>query len=61
VNLVSIKDNTSYLLAHDLSIQRFLKDILAVHFEGTKATANRMWLRKEIMKAAIDASSREMI
>lgn len=59
VNLVSIKDNTSYLLTHDLSIRLFLEEILGVHFDDAVATAKRMWLRKEIMKAAIDANSRE--
>lgn len=61
VNLVSIKDNTSYLLTRDLSVQQFLKKILAVYFDDAMATADRMWLRKEIMKAAIDANDRETV
>lgn len=54
MNVISLKDNTSYFICEDTAIQAWLSGLLGVTFEGDMAIASRMWLRKEIMKQAID-------
>ncbi|HYH75411.1 MAG TPA: DHH family phosphoesterase [Candidatus Saccharimonadales bacterium] len=54
MNLISLKDGCSYLLCDDKDTQAWLAHTLAVQFEGNLAVAGRMWLRKEIMKQAMD-------
>lgn len=57
MNLVSISEGKSYFLADDPEVQANLAKILNVTFTENKATANRLWLRKEIMKAALSKTS----
>lgn len=54
-NLVCIGDGKSYLIAKDDDVQAWLSDILGVTFDGPVATADRLWLRKEIIAADIAA------
>lgn len=56
MNSISIKDGRSYFVTDDPAVQSWLTKLLAVQFMGNMATANRMWLRKEIKKADILAA-----
>jgi inorganic pyrophosphatase/exopolyphosphatase len=53
-NLVSIAEGRSYFLAYSPGVQRWLQGLLGITFTGTTARADRLWLRKEIMRAAQD-------
>ncbi|HEY8999617.1 MAG TPA: hypothetical protein VIM53_04880 [Candidatus Saccharimonadales bacterium] len=56
-NVVSISENCSYFLCDDNALQEWLQELLGVSFEGNLAKANRLWLRKEILKAAQERSA----
>lgn len=56
INLISIRDGKSYFLADDQTVKLWLTKLLGLRFEGEQAIAKRLWLRKEIIKADIDAS-----
>lgn len=51
-NIVSISEGRSYFLTTKPDVQAWLSKLLVVNFKDNLATANRMWLRKEIMKRA---------
>lgn len=51
-NLVSISEGRSYFLAQNRTVKEWLQQTLGVTFKGQTAKADRLWLRKEIMKAA---------
>lgn len=53
MNLISIKDSRSYFVTDVPEVKAWLAELLAVEFDGDIAVADRMWLRKEIMKADI--------
>ena len=53
VNIVSIKDGTSLLLASGSIVKSWLEETLSVEFKGGLAQADRLWLRKEIMKQSM--------
>lgn len=55
MNLISIKDGRSYFVTDTPAVQLWLTNLLGVKFDGTVAVADRMWLRKEILKADIIA------
>ncbi|HSW99201.1 MAG TPA: DHH family phosphoesterase [Candidatus Saccharimonadales bacterium] len=55
MNVVSIKGDRSYFVCDDLAIQHWLANLLGVRFSGNIAPANRLWLRKEIVMAALQA------
>jgi hypothetical protein len=55
MNLISIKDGCSYFVTDEPAVQQWLANLLGVKFDGNVAAANRMWLRKEILKADIIA------
>jgi len=57
MNLISIKDGRSYFVTDVPEVQDWLTNLLGVEFDGNLAAATRMWLRKEIMKADILAST----
>lgn len=58
VNLIDIKNGYSTIFTTDKKTQAFLSPLLGITFdEAGLARAVRTWLRKEIMKAAIDASA----
>lgn len=50
VNIVSIDAGKSYFLSDNPVVQQWLAAVLGVHFNGQTAEANRLWLRKEIIK-----------
>lgn len=56
INIVSIKDGQSSFLASNSSTQSWLEDLLHIEFKDGIAVANRLWLRKEIMKQSIQSS-----
>lgn len=53
-NVVSIGENRSYFICTNQQLQQWLSQVLDVKFVHDVARADRLWLRKEIMKAAID-------
>lgn len=57
LNLVSIGDGKSYFVSEDTEVKAWLSRLLGVSFNGSVAQADRLWLRKEIMKADIEATS----
>jgi len=56
MNLISVGEGKSYFVAHDSDVKDWLSDLLGISFEGDVATADRMWLRKGILKQDIEAS-----
>lgn len=54
INIVSINEGKSYLVASDASMAAFLQALLDVAFDGLIGTAPRLWLRKEIMQADLE-------
>lgn len=52
VNLISLRDGVSCFIAEDVELKAWLEKLLDVRFEDSVAKAGRMWLRKEITKAA---------
>jgi len=53
MNLVSVGEGKSYFITDNALVQRWLSGLLGVHFDGTVAAADRLWLRKEIIKQDI--------
>jgi len=51
MNLVSVEEGSSYLVAKDQRIKNWLSGLLKLKFNGDIAKAGRLWLRKEIIKA----------
>jgi inorganic pyrophosphatase len=51
-NVVSISDGRSYFIASNGVVKAWAESLLHVHFDDVVATADRLWLRKEIMKAS---------
>lgn len=49
-NVVSISDGRSYFVAQDIKVKLWAADLLNVTFNNSVATADKLWLRKEIMK-----------
>jgi inorganic pyrophosphatase/exopolyphosphatase len=54
INIISIGERKSYFLSSDPEMQQWLAELLNVTFDGSIAVADRLWLRKEIIQAAID-------
>jgi inorganic pyrophosphatase/exopolyphosphatase len=52
MNIVSISENKSYFLVQGQQLSRLMADICNLQFSDGLAVANRLWLRKEIVKAA---------
>lgn len=52
-NIVSISEGKSYFLASDNEVKSWLRGLLNVQFNDLVAPANRLWLRKEILAAAL--------
>jgi inorganic pyrophosphatase/exopolyphosphatase len=50
VNVVSISDGQSFLIASGDDVEVWAKKILDVSFENRLAHTDRLWLRKEIVK-----------
>lgn len=58
MNVISLNDNRSYFISDDNQIKTWLSSLLNLAFAGNVAAADRLWLRKEVMKADIDTSNR---
>jgi inorganic pyrophosphatase/exopolyphosphatase len=56
-NVVSISEGTSYFVSNNADVQRWLHALLGVQIKGPVVPAGRLWLRKEIIKAAQDAEA----
>jgi inorganic pyrophosphatase/exopolyphosphatase len=54
MNIVSIDEGKSYLLAEATETQAQVSKLLNITFQDNVAVADRLWLRKEIMKVAYD-------
>ncbi len=53
MNLVSVGENKSYFITSNTDVQKWLSQLLKVSFSGSIATADRLWLRKEIIQEDI--------
>lgn len=56
MNLIDIRSGKSVFVCQDLDLKPWLAELLGITFVDDVATADRMWLRKEIMKQALDAT-----
>ena len=52
INIISLKDKKSYFITQNDSIKSWLSSLFGVSFHGFVAIADRLWLRKEIIKHA---------
>lgn len=50
MNLISVGERKSYFVADNINVQKCLTKLLDVQFNGSVATADRLWLRKEVIK-----------
>lgn len=50
INVISIGERRSYFLAESEAVRRWLTKLLGVTFDGAVGAADRVWLRKEILK-----------
>lgn len=50
MNLISINEGRSYFFTDNSEMQQWLSDLLDIKFTDSVATADRLWLRKEIIK-----------
>lgn len=53
VNIISISEGKSYFICANPKLQGWVAELLGVTFDGERAVANRMWLRKEMVKRDI--------
>lgn len=53
MNIISIGEKRSYILCTNPALKNWLSGLLGVTFQGNIAVANRLWLRKEIIKQDI--------
>lgn len=54
INLISVGERKSYFLTDSKEVQAWSSKLLDIQYEDTVAVADRLWLRKEIIKADID-------
>lgn len=54
MNLICLKEGKSYIISSDLEFQRKLEQLLDGKFESDIMELKEVWLRKEIMKRAIE-------
>lgn len=58
LNIISIEEGKSYILSRDPKIQKPFSELLGIEFSDDMAVASRLWLRKEMSKAAQDATKK---
>ncbi len=58
LNLIDIHTGRSVFYCENTNLQQWLEQLLGVRFTTDLATAERMWLRKEIMKQALTKEGR---
>lgn len=56
LNIIAIGEGKSYLYTTNPAVKQWLRQLLGVTFAGDMAIANRMWLRKEILKQDLEAT-----
>lgn len=63
INVISIHEGRNYIVTKDSRLQYFLADLLGIdtRLGDSVLITNRLWLRKEIMKAAIDATTKKEV
>lgn len=54
MNFIDIRTTRSIFMCEDTELAKWLADLLDITFRGDTGIAKRMWLRKEIMKQAIE-------
>jgi inorganic pyrophosphatase len=54
MNVIAIMENKNYILADNLNVQAMLSDLMGISFNGNVASTDRLWLRKEILKAGFE-------
>lgn len=54
MNIIAISEGKSYFVSDDPVMQKWLSEVLDLKFENGIAVANRMWLRKEMVKSAMN-------
>lgn len=52
VNLISISEGKSYFITDNPMVQAWVKQLTGAHFIGEVGITDRLWLRKEVLKAA---------
>lgn len=57
MNLISVGEGKSYFVSDSSKVQQWLEHLLGITFEGDLAVADRLWLRKEMLKEDIEKSS----
>ena len=58
LNIVSVSEGVSYFVSTEITLQEWLSDHLGLTFEGALATADRTWLRKEIVLTKVSDITR---
>lgn len=58
LNLLCIGEKQSQFITNDPTLQAWLSDLIGVAFRDNTATADRLWLRKEIIKKNLECLSR---
>lgn len=53
MNLISVGERKSYFITDNTDVQAWLTDLLGVQFDNSIAVADRLWLRKEVIKQDI--------
>ncbi|MDB5178178.1 MAG: hypothetical protein JWN01_121 [Patescibacteria group bacterium] len=54
INLISIGEKKSYFVTSSPAVQVWLEELLEVKFDGSVTVADRVWLRKEIIKRDLE-------
>lgn len=57
-NIIDLARGKSVFISDNTEVQEWLSNLLGVAFTGNTATADRLWLRKEIMKKSLASSAR---
>lgn len=58
INIICIGEKQSLFLTDDPALQVWLSDLIGITFERNTATADRLWLRKEIVKKNLERLAR---
>lgn len=59
INIISLKDNASYLISKDIKVQKNLETLFNKKFESNIMKLNKIWLRKEIIRKASTNAKKE--
>ncbi len=54
INLISLEEGKSHFITENTDLQSWLEELLDIKFDGSVATAPRLWLRKEVVKQDLD-------